>query len=52
MKIEFEREHYFEVSRVEVIGADREFVKYLRRPGVMLEIQDDGRTLKIFLDED
>ena len=36
------------VSRVEVIGASREFVKY-GIDGISISFQDDGKTLKVFL---
>lgn len=40
------------ISRVEVIGKDgREYVRYLKDEELSYQIQDDGRTLKIFLNE-
>ena len=36
------------VSRVEVIGEGREFVKHSVN-GIDISFQDDGKTLKIFL---
>tara|TARA_R110000764_G_scaffold92742_1_gene176161 strand:+ start:264 stop:464 length:201 start_codon:yes stop_codon:yes gene_type:complete len=36
------------VTRVEVIGEGREFVKYGVN-GIDISFQDDGKTLKIFL---
>ena len=42
---------YEKVSRVEIIGSkSREYVNYIQ-PGVRLVFQDEGRTLKIFVDE-
>lgn len=38
------------ISRVEVIGEGREFVKHDIN-GINLSFQDDGRTLKVFLGE-
>jgi hypothetical protein len=41
------------INRIEVIGPDgREYVRYLRIGGETLShcIQDDGRTLKFFID--
>jgi hypothetical protein len=38
------------VNRVEVIDSEgRAFVRYYVEPGAALELQDDGRTLKIFV---
>lgn len=38
------------LSRVEVIGPDgREYVKYHNK--ITLSLQDDGKTLKIFLEK-
>lgn len=43
--------HLDTITRVEVIDADgRAFIRYYE-PGVALEIQDEGRTLKIFAGE-
>ncbi len=39
------------VTRVEVISNGREYVKYGVRE-VWTSVQDDGRTLKIFLEHD
>ena len=41
------------ISRVEVIGPDgREYVRYFKEDEWMhYMIQDDGRTLKIFIEE-
>jgi hypothetical protein len=39
------------VTRVEVIGNGREYVKYGVRD-VWASVQDDGRTVKIFIDYD
>tara|TARA_R110000744_G_scaffold259881_1_gene374942 strand:- start:199 stop:396 length:198 start_codon:yes stop_codon:yes gene_type:complete len=36
------------VTRVEVIGEGREFVKY-GMEGISISFQDDGKTLKVFL---
>ena len=36
------------ISRVEVIGEGREFVKY-GMEGISISFQDDGKTLKVFL---
>jgi hypothetical protein len=36
------------VTRVEVIGEGREFVKY-DMDGISISFQDDGKTLKVFL---
>ena len=36
------------VTRVEVIGEGREFVKYDMN-GISISFQDDGKTLKVFL---
>ena len=38
------------VTRVEVIGEGREFVKY-NMDGISISFQDDGKTLKVFLGE-
>ena len=38
------------VTRVEVIGGGREFVKYDMN-GISISFQDDGKTLKVFLGE-
>ena len=38
------------VSRVEVIGEGREFVKHDIN-GISISFQDDGKTLKVFLGE-
>jgi hypothetical protein len=49
-----ERERKFStVSRVEVIGKDgREYVRYFEDEEFMYtDLQDDGRTLKIFIEE-
>lgn len=42
------------ISRVEVIGSSgREYVRYFKDEEFMrYEIQDQGRTLKIFIDEE
>lgn len=51
---QLERELKFSgVSRVEVIGPEgREYVRYFEDEEFMYtELQDDGRTLKIFIDE-
>jgi hypothetical protein len=43
--------HYDNVTRLEVVGpGGREHVGYYM-PGVVLELQDDGRTLKLFVGE-
>jgi len=40
------------VNRIEVIGNGREFVKYLEKEqGVIISTQDNGETLKIFIDK-
>lgn len=40
---------YDNLSRIEIIGPDgREFVAYYE-PGAMLDLQDDERTLKVFV---
>lgn len=37
------------VTRVEVIDSDgRVVVRYYDGPGVLIDIQDEGRTLKVF----
>jgi hypothetical protein len=42
---------YDNLSRIEIIGPNgREFVAYYE-PGAMLDVQDDGRTLKVFVGE-
>ncbi len=41
--------HYSSVTRVELIGNDgREFVRY-GCSNVQVSLQDDGRTIKVFL---
>ena len=40
-----------EATRIEVIGNGREYVKYGVR-NVRASVQDDGRTVKIFIDYD
>jgi succinate dehydrogenase/fumarate reductase cytochrome b subunit len=37
------------ISRVEVIGEGREFVKHGIN-GIRISFQDDGKTLKVFID--
>ena len=38
-----------DVERIEVIGTEgREFVTYVE-PGVTMSVQDDGRTIKLFV---
>ena len=38
-----------QVTRVEVIdNTGRAFTAYYATPGVMIDIQDDGRTVKVF----
>lgn len=40
------------VNRIEVIDSTgRAFVRYYEESGVTLQLQDDGRTLKIFARE-
>jgi hypothetical protein len=40
------------IDRIEVVGpGGREFVAYYSDSGVILSLQDDGRTLKIFVGE-
>lgn len=37
------------VTRIEVIDNDgRAIVRYYDSPGVLIDIQDEGRTLKVF----
>jgi len=51
--MEEEREHDEKINRIEVIGGDREFVKYLEdNEKCRLTYQDEGRTLKIFVKEE
>ncbi|MDA9373970.1 hypothetical protein N9R43_01175 [bacterium] len=45
--IDFIKSHPL-VTRVEVIGEGREFVKY-GMEGITISIQDNGKTLKVFL---
>ena len=46
-------EYHPDVSRVEVIGPDgREYVRYFKEDEFMhFMVQDDGRTLKIFIED-
>ena len=46
--IDFIKSHPL-VTRVEVIGEGREFVKYGIN-GISISFQDDGKTLKVFID--
>jgi len=40
---------YPDVTRVEVIDASgRAFVRYYKDKGVTIQLQDEGRTLKVF----
>lgn len=40
------------INRVEVIGKDgREYVRYLKDEAFSYQVQDDGRTLKMFLNK-
>ncbi len=44
--------NYPEVDRVEVIDAEgRAFTEYLQQAGAYVALQDDGRTMKIFVGE-
>jgi hypothetical protein len=45
-------EGFSKVTRVEVIGSERHFVKYFETPGIEYSLQDDNRTLKLFIDEE
>lgn len=38
------------VTRVEVIAGRRDYVRRFTEPGAALAVQDDGRTLKVFID--
>lgn len=39
------------VDRIEIVDADgRQFVGYFDATGATLELQDDGQTLKVFVD--
>lgn len=38
------------VTRVEVITGRRDYVRRFPKPGAALAVQDDGRTLKVFID--
>ena len=42
---------YPKVTRIEVIGGERDFVKY-GCEDVQVSLQDDGQTLKVFYDWD
>lgn len=37
------------ISRIEVIGEGREFVKYDIGKGIIISFQDGGKTLKVFV---
>lgn len=50
-KIDATTTEFSKVTRIEVIGNGREYVKYGVRD-VRASVQDDGRTLKIFIDQD
>ena len=43
--------NYPEVTRVEVIGKNREYIRY-GCSNVQVSLQDDGRTLKVFANYD
>jgi hypothetical protein len=48
-KVKDSIESYPAVTRIEVIGEGREFVKLDAR-GIRISLQDDGQTLKVFID--
>ena len=43
--------NYPDVTRVEVIGKNREYIRY-GCSNVQVSLQDDGRTLKVFANYD
>ena len=43
--------NYPDVTRVEVIGKEREYVRY-GCSNVQVSLQDDGKTLKVFANYD
>jgi hypothetical protein len=44
--------NYDNVTRVEIIGPGGQVFSYFCEPGVALDVQDDGRTLKVFVGEE
>ena len=44
---------FSKVSRLEVIGPEsREYVRYFKNEFMSYDLQDDDRTLKVFIEED